>query len=172
MNAIAVIGFCFLLMFLEALTDAFQHRQKIQKKVIFGYAYHITQILTFVVFFIFGGAFLYWIMGSTHGNVWQALVDPRTLWLLVGYTMIRIGFFNMFFNWLANYKDEDGLGTTDIFDVILTALLMWLGQGIEWLLGKFGVKFDYRYLIMIYNIVKIGIAFVGCIFIASRAAYL
>jgi len=173
MNAIAIIGFSFLLLFLEALTDAFAHRQKMSKKVIYGYLNHAAQPLTFMAYFVFGGAFLYWVMRLNDVSAFAALIQPMTLWMGLGYVMIRIGFFNWFFVWLADYKDDNGdaLGTTSFIDVIAYGILTLIGKGMDWVFKLFGGTFNYRYLILLYNAGKILIAFLGCVIIARYGSY-
>lgn len=172
MKTIELIGWVFELIFLEALVDACIHRLKVEKKVIYGYAHHIYQIMLLGSYFCFGAFFESKIGVFPHTGWWQ-IFSPEMWWFILGFVMIRVGFFNLLFNTLANYKGKaDGMGNTDIVDVLLSNLLRWLGLVIDKSIKKRdGKGFDCTYLLLIYNILTIGIAFLGCILLDKYVGY-
>lgn len=107
MNIAALVGIYTLVIFLEALVDGLVYKSWTKHKVVYGILNHITQIFLLVGFFFWGHWYAY--------DIWSI----ESLWVLITYTMFRIGFFNFFYGFITG--DED-LGKTDIFDIILSKL--------------------------------------------------
>lgn len=163
MGTIKIIGWFFALLFAEALNDGLVHRFKVEKKIIYGYGHHAAQLLLIIVAACTGVYVAYDII-KYHG-----LISQNFGFALLTYTMIRIAFFNIIYNTIAGHSTNT-IGNTDIFDVALKWLMYKVGQFLSWVCSLFKIKFDARIVVMLFNTVKIGLAFYACILIDKYVA--
>ena len=164
METVLVLACFYGLLFTEALNDGLVHRFKVEKKKIYGYGHHIAQLFL-IIAAAWSGAYLFPEVIQRFG-----LFSSNTGWLLLTYILTRIAFFDVFYNTIAGHEFGT-IGTTDIWDITIKWILVQIGNFFVWFLGLFKLKFDARLLVMFYNIVKIGLAFMSAVWIDKHVLY-